>query len=71
MIALPAGVGIDVVMLTGDNRATAERIARELGINIVLAEVLPGQKAEAVRELQRQGETVCMVGDGVNDAPAP
>jgi P-type Cu2+ transporter len=57
-------------MLTGDNRATAERIARELGIKTVLAKVLPGQKAEAVRELQRQGKAVGMVGDGVNDAPA-
>jgi P-type Cu2+ transporter len=57
-------------MLTGDNRATAERIARELGIKTVLSKVLPGQKAEAVRELQRQGKAVGMVGDGVNDAPA-
>jgi putative FmdB family regulatory protein len=59
-----------VLILTGDHRATAERIARELGINIVLAEVLPGQKAEAVHKLQQQGKTVGMVGDGVNDAPA-
>jgi Cu2+-exporting ATPase len=69
-IASLQALGIDVVMLTGDNRATAQRIARELEINTVLAEVLPGQKAEAVRKLQRQGKTVGMVGDGVNDAPA-
>jgi Cu2+-exporting ATPase len=62
--------GVGVAMLTGDNRATAERIARELGIDQVIADVLPGQKAEKIKELQRQGRKVGMVGDGVNDAPA-
>ncbi len=62
--------GVKVAMLTGDNRATAERIARELGIDIVFADVLPGQKAAKIKELQSQGHKVGMVGDGVNDAPA-
>jgi Cu2+-exporting ATPase len=61
---------IQVVMLTGDNAATAKRIAADLGIDSVLAEVLPAQKAEKVKELQATGRKVGMVGDGVNDAPA-
>ncbi len=61
---------IEVVMLTGDNTATAKRIAADLGIDSVLAEVLPAQKAEKVKALQATGKRVGMVGDGVNDAPA-
>ncbi len=61
---------IEVVMLTGDNLATATRIAADLGIDKVLADVLPGQKAEKVKALQATGRRVGMVGDGVNDAPA-
>jgi Cu2+-exporting ATPase len=62
--------GLRPVMLTGDARATAQRIAEELGIDEVLAEVLPDGKADAVADLQRHGRRVAMVGDGVNDAPA-
>ena len=63
-------LGLTPVLLTGDSEATARRVAAEVGIERVLAEVYPGDKAAEVRRLQQEGETVAMVGDGVNDAPA-
>ena len=69
-VASLRALGLRPVLLTGDNRTTAEAVAREVGIDEVIAEVLPSGKADVVRRLQGEGRVVAMVGDGVNDAPA-
>ncbi|MEM3652837.1 MAG: HAD-IC family P-type ATPase, partial [Nitrososphaerales archaeon] len=63
-------LGLKVIILTGDHKVTAEAVAREIGVEEVLAEVLPADKASVIKKMQEEGKCVAMVGDGVNDAPA-
>jgi len=69
-VARLKGLGLRTILLTGDNAATAQAVGAEVGIDEVIAEVLPGGKADVIRRLQAEGRVVAMVGDGVNDAPA-
>ena len=69
-VAQLTGMGLEAIMLTGDNRRTAEAVARRVGIRRVIADVLPERKLEVIRGLQAEGRRVAMVGDGINDAPA-
>jgi Cu+-exporting ATPase len=69
-VALLRGLGLEPVLLTGDNEAAARRVAREVGIDTVIADVLPADKVDVVKRLQAEGRVVAMVGDGVNDAAA-
>jgi Cu+-exporting ATPase len=69
-IAQMKALGLRTMLLTGDNRATAEAVAGEVGIDAVIAEVMPADKVDVVRRLQAEGRVVAMAGDGVNDAPA-
>jgi Cu+-exporting ATPase len=69
-VAKLRGISVDVVMLTGDNERTARNIAEQAGIEAVIANVLPGEKADVIKRLQGEGKVVAMVGDGINDAPA-